>query len=251
MYSGGICSWTTAMRVKEWHPGEEIVLLFADTRQEDKDLYRFLDDSAKQLGLPLIKIADGRTPWEVFEDERFIGNSRIDPCSKILKRQLLATWMWRHRSMMNTVQHFGLDWTEHHRLEIQRKHQVPWRIQAYMTEPPYLSKQQMISWAVSEGLTPPRLYRLGFSHNNCGGFCIKAGQAQFALLLRTMPKRYAFHEQKELELRAKGINGTILTLSRDGIKYAVTLKEFREMIETGQDFDREDWGGCGCALEHD
>jgi hypothetical protein len=107
----------------------------------------------------------------------------------------------------------------------------------------------MISWAVREGLTPPRLYKLGFAHNNCGGFCIKAGQAQFALLLRTMPKRYAFHEQKELEPRAKGINGTILTMTRDSIKYAVTLKEFREMIDSGKDFDRQDWGGCGCALE--
>jgi hypothetical protein len=36
----------------------------------------------------LVWIADGRHPWEVYRDEKFIGNSLVDPCSRILKREI-------------------------------------------------------------------------------------------------------------------------------------------------------------------
>src|ERR1019366_4527713 len=93
MFSGGISSWAAARRVVERYGTARVTLLFADTLIEDHDSYRFLAESAYDLGLPVTRIADGRTPWEVFRDERFLGNSRIDPCSKILKRNLCARWI--------------------------------------------------------------------------------------------------------------------------------------------------------------
>ena len=66
MYSGGVGSWAAAKRL----PPEDMTLLFADTKIEDEDLYRFLDESAKNVGAPLVKVQDGRTPWEVFKDKR-------------------------------------------------------------------------------------------------------------------------------------------------------------------------------------
>lgn len=42
---------------------------------EDDDLYAFVHASAAQLAVPLVVVADGRTPWEVFEDKQIIGNS--------------------------------------------------------------------------------------------------------------------------------------------------------------------------------
>jgi hypothetical protein len=64
----------------------------------------------------LVWIAEGRDPWDVFEDERFIGNSRVDPCSKILKREFLDDYVERRFSPADTIQYFGLDATEQHRL---------------------------------------------------------------------------------------------------------------------------------------
>jgi len=49
-----------------------------------------------------------------------------------------------------------------------------------------MMKDEMMAWLVREGIALPRLYGLGFSHNNCGGFCIKAGQANFKLLLEIL-----------------------------------------------------------------
>lgn len=201
MYSGGACSWATAMRVKERHVGEKIVLLFADTKMEDEDLYRFLEDSREQLGLELVRIAEGRTPWEVMRDKHVIANSRIDPCSEILKRKFLDRWQQANCDQATTVLHFGLDWTELHRLRRLRAAKHPWRCEAYLTKAPYLSKREMLAWMRQTGLRPPRLYELGFAHNNCGGFCVKAGQAHFANLLKQLPERYAFHEEQERALR--------------------------------------------------
>ena len=92
-YSGGISSWATAKRVAKKHGTKNLKMLFTDTLIEDKDLYRFLDESAENVGGELIKIADVRTPWQVFKDVRLVGNSRLDPCSRILKRELATKWV--------------------------------------------------------------------------------------------------------------------------------------------------------------
>ena len=47
----------------------------------------------------------------------------------------------------------------------------------------------------------PRLYKEGFKHNNCGGFCVKAGMGQFAHLYKVNPRRYLEYENKEQEFR--------------------------------------------------
>ena len=61
--------------------------------------------------------------------------------------------------------------------------------------------RNVLDWLKREGIEPPRLYKLGFPHNNCGGFCIKAGQAHFLHLMKTFPDRFAYHEAKEQEIR--------------------------------------------------
>lgn len=249
MFSGGVCSWATAKRIVEKHGKEDVVLLFADTKMEDEDLYRFIDQAAANLGTPLVRIADGRTPWQVMHDERLIANSRLDPCSKILKRQLMDRWRDKYCVPETTTIYVGLDWTEGHRLERLQARVSPWKYEAPMCERPYLSKRDMIRQLEATDILPPRLYALGFPHNNCGGFCVKAGQAQFALLLRTMPERYRFHEEQEEAMRAMVGNHSILSDRTGGTRKPLSLKLFRETIERQETFDRDEWGGCGCAIE--
>lgn len=249
-FSGGACSWAAAKRAIERHGVENTVLLFADTNMEDEDLYRFLNEAAANVGAPLVRIADGRTPWDVMKDERIIGGGKTgaDPCSKILKRQLLDRW-FKANCTPDTITYVGLDWTEKHRLDKLREN-APNRLwEAPMTEAPYLNKRQIREWLEREGIRPPRLYDLGFPHNNCGGFCVKAGQAQFALLLKTMPARFAFHEQKENEMRKYlGKDYSILTEKKNGQKFFLPLAELRRRIERQMPIDIFDWGGCGCAI---
>tara|TARA_Y100000310_G_scaffold15089_1_gene15101 strand:+ start:72 stop:842 length:771 start_codon:yes stop_codon:yes gene_type:complete len=247
MFSGGIGSWATAGRMAAKYGADKMILLFADTKMEDEDLYRFLNEAAADVGGELVIETEGRDPWQVFRDVKFLGNSRVDPCSRILKRQLLRQYIESHHAPGNTVIGIGFDWTEAHRFERAKKHWAPWRIEAPMLEAPYHKKSDLLRMLEVCGITPPRLYEMGFPHNNCGGFCIKAGQAHFANLLANLPERYAYHERKEQELRSHlGKNIAILRDRRDGKTKPLTLKAFRESIEDGVQPDMFEWGGCGC-----
>jgi hypothetical protein len=217
---------------------------------EDEDLYRFLDEAAQDIGAPLVRLCDGRNPWEVFFQERYLGSSRIDPCSKILKRKPLDRWRNLNLNPETDVVYVGIDWTEVHRLDRLRKRVDPWNYQAPMCDPPYLSKKDMLAALLRAGIKPPRLYEMGFPHNNCGGFCVKAGQAWFKNLLEKMPDRYHFHEQKEQEIRSFLGKDLAILRHRSGPKAGqpMTLREFRLILEARGETDLFEWGGCGCAL---
>jgi hypothetical protein len=219
---------------------------------EDEDLYRFLHEAHASIGGQLVTLCDGRTPWQVYEKERYIGDSRIDPCSKILKRKLLDKWRNENCDPETSTFYVGIDWTEKHRLDRLQKLVAPWRYEAPLLAPPYTTKWMLLAELKEDGIEPPRLYKMGFAHNNCGGFCCKAGHSHFRHLLATMPDRYRYHEEQEARLRGLGINGAILKTQVGGIRRKITLREFREAIESdtqGNLFEEDDLAaGCGCAL---
>lgn len=245
LFSGGIASWATARRLVD--RGTPIELLFTDTKSEDEDLYRFLDDAAADLGMPVIRIADGRDIWQVFRDVRFLGNSRVDPCSRVLKRDLARAWLDEHRPSSAIA--IGFDWTEVHRLDRARSAWAPRAVVAPLTEPPYRLRAELIADLVARGIEAPRLYGLGFEHNNCGGGCVKAGQGHFARLFATFPSRYAEWEAHEQELRAELGDVAILRDREAGNTRPLPLSELRVRLEAGRPIPLFDIGGCACFEE--
>lgn len=252
-FSGGIASWMAARRVAEAHGTTDLVLLFADTRSEDEDLYRFVREAAADVGGELVWLDQGRDIWEVFRAERFLGNTRVDPCSRILKREPCDRWVEAHCDPSATIRYLGYDWTELHRLERTRRAQPAWRWEAPLCEKPYLTKEDMIRAAETRGLAPPRLYALGFRHNNCGGACVKGGLAQWTHLLHVFPERYAQAEVEEELLRAMlGKNVAILRDRSGGGLKPLTLRALRERVTARPEqatFWADDWGGCGCFAD--
>jgi len=248
MFSGGAGSWCAAKRVAEKHGTDNLILLFADTMMEDEDLYRFLNQAAENVGGTLTILKEGRDCWQVFFDSKFLGNSRVDPCSRILKREISKKWVFENCDPENTILYVGIDWTEKHRLKNVHRNWEGWTVEFPMCDRPYLEKSEMLAILEEQGIKPPRLYEMGFPHNNCGGFCIKAGQAHFRLLLEKMPERYAYHEQKEQEIREHlGKDVAILRDRRGGKSRPLTLKELRE--RESSECDMEEWGGCGCFVD--
>jgi 3'-phosphoadenosine 5'-phosphosulfate sulfotransferase (PAPS reductase)/FAD synthetase len=247
-FSSGATSWAAAKRVVEEFGADGVVLLFADSLIEDVDNYRFLHQGAANVGAPLVMIADGRDPWRVMTDERFMGTSNRDPCSRVLKRKILKRW--RSENAPDAVVHVGLDWTEMHRVEAFVERERRGKGSCPMAEPPYLSKPDVLRWMKTEGLRPPRLYDMGFPHANCGGFCVRAGQGAFALLLSKFPERYREHEREEMRLSRKlGGGYAILRDRRGGESKPMTMRELRKRVEAGEMVDRYDLGGCGCAID--
>lgn len=249
MFSGGAGSWGAAKRVAEEHGTGDLTLLFADTLIEDGDLYRYLPEAAANVGGELVRIEEGRDPWQVFFDRRFLGNTRVDPCSQVLKRDFMRRWLEQNCDPASTVVYLGFDWEEAHRAERAAPRWEPWKVEAPLLDPPLVSKRELMDRLREEGIEPPRLYGLGFEHNNCGGFCIKAGQAQFRHLLLTMPDRYRYHERREQELRDYlDADVAILRDRQGGDLRPLTLREFRERLETQPSlFDSTDGGACSCV----
>lgn len=201
-YSGGICSFFTAKRVVEKYGKENVILLFCDTLIEDKDLYRFVNDTVKFLGCEFVRVADGRTPFQVYKDENFLGNSRIAHCTKILKIKQARDWLKTNFPDPNTCTlYLGIDWTETHRQPAIIKNWSPYKVEFPMCEAPLLYKDEMKSELKKIGIEVPRLYKMGFAHNNCGGFCCKAGQGHWARVLQEMPDKFKQWEQEEEEVR--------------------------------------------------
>lgn len=259
MFSGGIGSWMTAKRVAEQHGTEDLCLVFADVKGksasphlgEDEDTYRFIREAASKLGGRLVWLNEGRDIWQVFRDDRFLGNSRLANCSKFLKQKPARDWLESNCDPRETVVYIGIDWTETHRVPAIVNAYLPYRVECPLTEPPYIDKRQMLDTCRSDGIEPPRLYRKGYSHNNCGGACVRAGQAQWKLLLLENRDRYLFHERREQQLRDYlNKDVSILRDRSGGTLVPLTLRGFRERVEVDPSmFDEFDFGGCGCFVE--
>ena len=261
MFSGGIGSWYAAKCVAHKYGTENLYLVFSDVKGnnpsphvgEDEDTYRFIEEAAANVGGAFVYLNEGRDIWEVFKEKKFLGNSRLAHCSFMLKQKPARAWLEANCKPENTIVYVGIDWMETHRLPAIVKNYLPYKAEAPLTEPPYVDKEQMIEAARAEGLKTPRLYDLGFAHNNCGGGCVKAGQGQFKKLLEIMPERFEVWEKKEQEMRDYlGKDVSILTETVKGEKKSLPLVELRRRAETNPTIiDEYDVSGCGCFFEED
>lgn len=230
-FSGGIGSFCAAVRVAEKHGTDQMVLLIADTGIEDEDLWRFADDTSSLLGVPLTKVSDGRTPWEVFHAKRFLGNDRLAPCTRTLKQVPCRTWMSENTDPADTVAYIGIENSKRDRARIPAiaRNWKPWRTQFPLCakREPARTKAQLLDEARALGVEPPRLYALGFEHNNCGGTCVRAGQRQWKHTLDVLPERFARAEAEEESLRTLLGDVSILRQRRKGVGYPLPLAELR------------------------
>lgn len=255
-FSSGKASWLAAKKVAEKFGTSRLWLVFADTTIEDPDNYRFLEEAAQNVGGQLVRLKDGRTPWDIFNAKRFI-NHRQSHCSIELKVKPCKAWLNANFSSDNTKLYFGIGFEELERLDAIAKNWHPFKVEAplcwgdYWVDSAELNRQLNLN-----NLKQPRLYDLGFAHANCGGFCPKAGLKHYRNLLKCLPEVYLYHEQQEQQF-IKNIDNCsigILRRTRNGIVEPLTLKAFREEVELEPiqlSLNFEPLGGCGCFLEQE
>ena len=248
-FSGGMGSFAEAKACVDKFGKENVTLLFADTMMEDEDLYRFLDECVAFLGCELVTLTDGRTPFEIFKDVKFMGNSMVDPCSKLLKREPLNKWFKKNYQPEDAHMHLGIDYSEEHRLVGVQKRMKPYIYRSTLVE-----DGRIIHKDFSEqfGIKRPRLYNWKLGHNNCGGFCIKAGLGHYKALFDASPERYAEFETKEADVyESLGAVYPFLKKTEAKVLKRLTLKEYREQyLEPNlvSSEDSQEFGGCGCAI---
>lgn len=236
--SGGLSSAEALRRTLEQKGRENTVAVFADVGSvfedgqrvsgEEDDLYRFLDDVERALDFPIYRLRNEKYSdvWDCFIKNRFIGNTRLDVCSKFLKRAPLKEWVSKNFPVHTMV--IGFSWFEPHRAQDYREYvSNSW---FPLMSAPYVDNDQIAATFRAMGVEPSKSYADGFLHDNCGGFCVKMGLGQAYHLWSTRRHRWMYNERKETEFQA--FIGKPVTVFRKG-QLPISMKILREQFEAG------------------
>lgn len=210
-FSGGKSSFSAADYVKTQYPEDNIVLYFTDTLWEDEDLYRFIYEASEKLELPMLIHSRGITPAQLMVQQRFMANNRVGTCSKELKMKVSAQYLkkgivpevekWHNKHYLkdedfitDATLYFGIGFEEMHREGPIKANWKPFKVQMPLIENVINNDEVLKKY----GIRQPRMYDMQFSHNNCKGRCVKAGQGHFKNLL--MKDEKTFIELMEQEV---------------------------------------------------
>ena len=259
--SGGVASAVAADRAIQRYGKENVVLWFADTRFEDEDLHRFMQDCLARWEMPMTTYVDGRTPLEVASQKQIIPNSRIAPCSFVLKVEPFRAFIAKIEEPVTVL--LGLDWKEMHRMEAPTKayEAMGAEVDFPLMWKPYEYREYYDVVKYDWGIETPRLYKFGFPHNNCGARCVKQGVHEWIRLLIHFPDRFEEMKQWEQDQQAKGgarANRTICSETVDGKKQALSLAEIERRFHAGhyrvsigdlfnQEENKDDRISCFCS----
>ena len=198
--SGGTASAICADLVMKKYGRDNVTLFFMDTNWEDEDLHRFLNDLESYWEKEIVKVKDGRTPLQVGEDVKFILNSRVRQCSFQLKIKPFTNMIKKHEKPVTV--HLGLDWSEEHRMAAPKKQYE--EIEGVSVDYPLiwkpLIKKKYSEVVESWGIEIPRLYKLGFPHNNCGGRCVAQGKKEWRRLKNITLKELAKENKDQMDM---------------------------------------------------
>lgn len=174
-------------------------------------MHRFIHEAADKLQLPLLKHSRGLTPPQLMVLQLFMANSRVGTCSKELKMKVASDFLkkgivpeeeeWYNKCFLkeddfitDATLYFGIDFTEMHREEPIKHNWSPFKV-----DMPLIYKDINVDLSLRKhGIRQPRLYDLGFTHNNCKGRCVKAGQKHFQNLLLKDEETYMELMEQEI-----------------------------------------------------
>jgi len=245
--SGGCASSVVWKRCVEWYGMDSVVPVFADTSYEHADLYRFLDDCEKHIGQPLERLKDGRDIWDVFDQAgimRITSAGGACKASVELKQYPLAKHLEESGCDAIAV---GIEFLEPERISAFQD-RVPGREVLFpLTVRPLLSECEIIEEVRSWGVKPPTIYDDGYTHNNCGGFCILAGLGQWAANRKRDPQAFEYAAKRERQF-TKETGFTVLRDQSGGEVRPYTLDELARDQDSGREFPKDWKSNCNCMV---
>jgi hypothetical protein len=197
-FSGGVTSaWAAGWALRTF-PADEVTFLFHDTKEEDRDTYRFIREMAARLGHPLVEASDGRSVTQVFEDENAIANNRMAFCSRILKAEQRDKFFAGLRAdgatdIINVLGFSAIEWQRVQRTTM-RAETSGYSVRFPLIENS-ISKQAAAEWCASLGVAIPAMYRWS-EHANCVG-CVRGGKAYWLAVAKNAPD--VFEQRARLE----------------------------------------------------
>lgn len=214
---------------------DAVDFVIAALPNEHPDVWRLITSVEKLFDITIKRIGPNKSVWELFHEQKFIGNSRFDNCSKTLKRDVCRNYMQENYPNQDVTVALGIT---HHEIDRELSIRRNWTKNGYkvyfpLSQYPELTGEFMRDTCMRLFGFIPELYTLGFSHNNCGGACVKAGKYQWKLLLEKQPDTYKEWEENENLFRENNptLDRTVLREMKKGVYHRITLKTFRERLE--------------------
>lgn len=275
--SGGLGSAEALRRVIEQYGKENVVAVFADVKGtgehlwskmptvsrllherfggESLDTYRFIWMLSYHFDIPIERLETNESIWDVFVRRQalriVINRNFFCPASEELKRSVIADWIQKNFEAGTFTMVLGMGWQEEHRLKNSLKYwtnklgYAP-EIIAPNMDKPYVENPHIAAYFLRHEIEIPSAYGLKFSHNNCGGGCVQAGQGHFALLYKERFEVYMYWAVMEMLVQqALGHNYTILKDERGGKTKKLSLLDFIQRIQAG-DYRKNDQAACAC-----
>lgn len=205
--SGGAPSALVAIRAVQTYKLHELRFVFADTKAEHEDNYRFLLDVEARLGKRIKRLKDGRTPLQVAEDENYVPTQAFATCTFRLKTDLIKEYVAGLQAKGYRVEMLiGYDLSDRTRVANTAR---AWASEGVVARFPLIEDGVTNPKAeiVKLGLRLPVTYEMGFKHANClgaaQGGCVKFGKKDTILVIENFPERHAIKEEWEWEQVAK------------------------------------------------
>lgn len=256
--SSGAPSALCALLAIEQYGSENVELVFADTKVENKDNYRFLADLEAYTGKEITRLCEGRTPLQVADDEHYIPNQAFATCTYRLKIEPIMQHVSIRQKDYIVHMLIGYDLSDKSRVA---KTKESWLSRWVMPHFPIIEAEilEPKRELKRRGFNIPYTYSLNFKHGNClheeeMGGCVKFGKTDMIRVLIHMRAGYLYRENWEINAIQKRITRhfiaylpfallgispfelgfKIYTFLRDANEDYLTLRQFRLDYEKAQ-----------------
>lgn len=178
-WSGGITSAVTCKICIDWFGVENVRIVFIDTKNEDDDTYRFKTDCEKWYGRQIETITSNEYDdiEDVWYDSMSLGMAKGAKCTETLKIKVRQQFCKKNTYSYHA---FGYETKEVKRAKDMTKN-YPLLNPIYPLIGSMLTKKDCIKIVQSANtlflsIEIPRVYKLGYSNNNCFKTgCVKGG----------------------------------------------------------------------------
>lgn len=218
-FSAGVTSAVAAkLTVDRWKGKFPVHLVNTDTGSEDDDNYRFMNDIARWIDMPLEIIRNEKYPdtFAVYEAASFFKNRFGARCTVELKKKPRRMY----EDLQGDLQVFGFSFEEWDRAEEFVSHN-PEITTDFPLIDAKLTKQDCRRLLLEAGIKEPRTYAEGFNNANClKRGCVKGGIGYWNFIRQVRPQVFwamAWEERK--------IGFALNVIERDRIRTPVFLDE--------------------------
>jgi hypothetical protein len=182
-FSCGVASAVAAKRTIETYSElHDVVVVNTPVKEEDEDNRRFLKDVEKWIGQSIEICTSKHYPnssaVEVWSDRKYMSGIHGAPCTLELKKEARYQWEVENKPDFHVLG-FTLDEkSRYERFIVTERSNV---IAPLIIE--HLTKQDCFDMILEAGITPPRVYAMGYPNANCIG-CVKATSPTYWNLVR-------------------------------------------------------------------